>query len=361
MEKKKVLIGMSGGVDSSVAAALLKEQGYEVVGATMRLWSYSDENVCHEGCCSEAAVEDARRVCDKLGIEFYVMNFKELFRERVVDYFVDEYKKGRTPNPCIACNQYLKFDAMLKKALAMGFDAIATGHYAKIEQGADGKYILRTADAGKKDQSYVLYQFTQEQLKHTLMPLGDYNKDEVRKKAETLGLNVANKPDSMEICFVEDEDYAEFIRRYSGYEPQPGDILDSRGEVIGRHKGLIYYTIGQRKGLGAYGRPMFVMNIDAEKNTITLGEKGMEFSDYLIANDVNFISGERLVEPISAEVRIRYQAAGAKSMIEPFGDGVRVVFETPQRAVTPGQAVVFYEDDRVLGGGTVLSAGNFEL
>ena len=353
--QKSVLIGMSGGVDSSVAAALLKEQGYKVIGATMRLWTYSDsDNIKHEGCCAESAVEDARRVCDKLGIDFYVMNFKDMFRDKVVDYFVDEYKRGRTPNPCIACNKYLKFDAMLKKALAMDIDYVATGHYAKIEQDADGKYILRASEAAKKDQSYVLYNFTQEQLKHTLMPLGDYNKDWVRKKAEELGLGVAHKPDSQEICFVEDDDYAKFITDYSGYEPRPGDILDVNGNVIGEHRGLIYYTIGQRKGIGAYGRPMFVMKIDAKNNTLTLGEKGMEFSSELIANDVNFISGEIPDEDIKITAKVRYQASPAGATLSSLGGGrVKLVFDEPQRAVTPGQAVVFYDGDIVLGGGTV--------
>lgn len=353
MNKKRVLIGMSGGVDSSVAAALLKEQGYEVVGATMRLWTYSDGCSPEEGCCSEAAVEDARRVCDKLGIEFYVMNFKELFREKVVDYFVNEYINGRTPNPCIACNRYLKFDAMMSKALAMGFDYIATGHYAKIEKDENGKYILKTADAANKDQSYVLYRFTQEQLAHTLMPLGGYSKEWVRKKADELGLKIADKPDSMEICFVEDGKYADFIKEYAGYIPKSGDFLDCDGNVIGKHNGLIYYTIGQRKGIGAYGRPMFVMNMDKEKNTITLGEKGMEFSGGFVGGDVNFISGEIPPKPIHADVRIRYQAKGAGAIIEPSEEGVKVTFDAPQRAVTPGQAAVFYDGDKVLGGATV--------
>lgn len=353
--QKSVLIGMSGGVDSSVAAALLKEQGYHVIGATMRLWTYSDsDNTNHEGCCAESAVEDARRVCDKLGIDFYVLNFKDMFREKVVDYFVSEYTRGRTPNPCIACNKYLKFDAMLKKALAMDIDYIATGHYAKIEQDKNGKYILRVSDAAKKDQSYVLYNFTQEQLAHTLMPLGSYNKDEVRALAEKYGLAVANKKDSQEICFVEDDDYAKFIIDYADYKPQTGDILDIDGNKLGEHRGLIYYTIGQRKGIGAYGRPMFVKEIDAKGNTITLGEKGTEFSDELTAYDVNFISGEIPQEPLRIQAKVRYQAPPAPAMLYPLSDGsAQVVFDEPQRAVTAGQAVVFYDGDIVLGGGTV--------
>lgn len=352
---KSVLIGMSGGVDSSVAAALLKEQGYHVIGATMRLWTYSDsDNTAHEGCCAESAVEDARRVCDKLGIDFYVMNFKDMFRDKVVDYFVEEYTHGRTPNPCIACNKYLKFDAMLQKALAMGIDYVATGHYAKIEQDENGKYILRASEAAKKDQSYVLYNFTQHQLSHTLMPLGNYNKEWVRAKAEELGLNVAHKKDSQEICFVEDNDYARFIMDYSDYKPRKGDILDIDGNVIGEHKGLIYYTVGQRKGIGAYGRPMFVMKIDADNNTIILGEKGMEFSGGLTAYDVNFVSGVFPKEKMDITAKIRYQASPAQAMLYPLDNGrVKLVFKELQRAVTPGQAVVFYDGDIVLGGGTV--------
>lgn len=355
MKQKSVLIGMSGGVDSSVAAALLKEQGYRVIGATMRLWSYSDScNMKHEGCCAESAVEDARRVCDKLGIDFYVMNFKDMFRDKVVDYFVDEYTHGRTPNPCIACNKHLKFDAFLKKALAMEIDYVATGHYAKIEQDENGKYILRASEAARKDQSYVLYNFTQEQLAHTLMPLGNYNKEWVRKKAEELGLGVAHKKDSQEICFVEDDDYAKFITDYSDYVPREGDILDVNGNVIGTHRGIIYYTIGQRKGIGAYGRPMFVMKIDAENNTITLGEKGMEFTNELTASDMNFISGEPPQADMRVSARIRYQAPAAAATLTPLDGGrVRLVFDEPVRAVTPGQAVVFYDGDIVLGGGTV--------
>lgn len=339
---------MSGGVDSSAAAALLKNQGYNVIGATMRLW--------HSSAGSGEAAEDARRVCEQLGIEFRELEMSGLFKSRVVDYFVHEYTNGRTPNPCIMCNKYLKFGAMFDYAVNEGIDFIATGHYAKIEYDTDtGKYILRTSDAAGKDQSYVLYNFTQRILSRTLMPLGGRTKDEVRKLAEALGLEVAGKPDSQEICFVEDNDYAGFIRSYSGYTPVPGNILDTDGNVIGRHRGIIYYTIGQRKGIGAYGRPMFVMKIDPVSNTITLGEKGMEFSDSLTACDLNFISGDIPAAPIRVQAKIRYQAKPAPAEVTVTPDGrAKVVFDEPQRAVTPGQAVVFYDGDIVLGGGIVL-------
>lgn len=342
---KKVLIGMSGGVDSSVAAAVLKEQGYEVAGAMMRLWSTADKPD------SEA---DARRVCEHLGIDFYLLDLQDLFREKVVEHFVAEYIAGRTPNPCIVCNKYLKFGAMLEKAKELGFDYIATGHYAKIEQMPDKKFRLRMSEGGEKDQSYVLYNFTQEQLRHTLMPLGDYNKEWVRQKAQELNLPVANKPESMEICFVEDGHYADFIMDFCDYVPKPGAFVDVAGNVLGEHRGMIYYTVGQRKGLGAFGKPMFVLGLNPEQNTVILGEKGMEFSESLMAREVNFISGEMPKVPITAEVKIRYQAKPAGAILIPAGEQMRVVFDVPQRAVTPGQAVVFYDGDVVLGGGTVV-------
>lgn len=352
MKQKSVMIGMSGGVDSSVAAALLKEQGYRVIGATMRLWNGAPDD---EGCGSDAAVADARRVCEHLGIEFMALELTELFKEKVVDYFVSEYTAGRTPNPCIMCNKYLKFGAMLDAALDMGIDYVATGHYARIEfDESKDEYILRVSEAARKDQSYVLYNMTQKQLAHTIMPLGGYDKDRVREIAGELGLDVANKPDSQEICFVNDDDYAGFITNYSNYIPKTGDILDINGNVIGKHKGIIYYTIGQRKGIGAYGRPMFVMKIDSEKNTITLGEKGMEFFDSLTAKDVNYLSGKTPSEPLKIQAKIRYQAKPAKATLTAMDNGRAVVeFDQPQRAITPGQAVVFYDGDIVIGGGIV--------
>ncbi|MCD8391485.1 MAG: tRNA 2-thiouridine(34) synthase MnmA [Firmicutes bacterium] len=338
---KSVLIGMSGGVDSSVAAALLKEQGYNVIGASMNLWS-------------ESVLDDAKKVCDFLDIEFRALDFRAMFRDKVVEYFVNSYESGQTPNPCVVCNKYLKFGAMLDYALDNGIDYIATGHYAKITKNENGIYELKTSDAAKKDQTYFLYNLTQHQLSHTLMPLGEYNKSEVRAVAAKLSLPAANKPDSEDICFVEDGDYAGFIRAYSGKPPVPGDIKDTLGNVIGKHNGLIYYTIGQRKGIGAYGRPMFVMSIDPNENSITLGEKGMEFSDSLTAENLNFISGVFPTEPMEVQVKIRCQSQPVPAVLYPDGDTVKAVFKEPQRAVTPGQSAVFYTGAALLGGGTIV-------
>lgn len=362
MEKKKVVIGMSGGVDSSVAAALLLDDGYEVVGLTMRLWDGEDVNGEHldGACCSASAVEDAKYVCYRLGIEHHVLDFRSEFEKYVIDYFVDEYKNGRTPNPCIACNKFLKFDAMLKKAELLGADYIATGHYAKVEfDHVSGRYLLKRAESCEKDQTYALYSLTQEQLSKTLMPLGRLeNKDETRRIAEERGLITAKKPDSMEICFVPDKNYAGFIERRTGNQDIPGNFVDTEGNVLGQHRGIVHYTVGQRKGLGVtFGKPMFVLRIDAEKNEIVLGEKGTEFSNILIAENLNFITIEKLKEPIRVTAKVRYSAKEAEATVEPLENGrAKVTFDNPQRAITPGQAVVFYEigGDCVVGGGTIV-------
>jgi len=357
-KNKKVIIGMSGGVDSSVAAALLLEQGYDVIGVTMKIWpdSLGEEKIVEGGCCSLSAVDDARRVANHLGIPYYVMNFQDIFEEKVIDYFVEEYQKGRTPNPCIACNRYVKFDALLKKAVAMGVDYVATGHYARVVYDhASGRYLIKKSATATKDQTYALYNLTQEQLKHILMPLGDYTKEETRRLASKLGLTVASKPDSQEICFVEDNNYARFIKERTGQEPVPGNFVDLEGNILGRHKGIIHYTVGQRKGLGiAFGKPMYVLAIDAENNNVVLGESGQEFSSELIASEPNFVSIEKLTGDMKVTVKIRYSAREAEAIISPYEDNkVKVVFKTPQRAITPGQAVVFYDGDVLVGGGTI--------
>ncbi|MBP5427453.1 MAG: tRNA 2-thiouridine(34) synthase MnmA [Clostridiales bacterium] len=359
MPNKKVMIGMSGGVDSSVAAALLKQQGYEVIGVTMRMWSICDEEDGRpSACCSLSAVEDARRVANKLEIDYYVMNFKDLFKEKVVDTFVEEYRNGCTPNPCIMCNKFLKFDALLNKAKAMGVDYIATGHYARIGyNNTTGRYELKKSATKQKDQTYVLYNFTQEQLSRTLMPNGEYTKEEIRKIAKDLGLLVADKPDSQEICFIPDNDYRKFIEDYTGKSAQIGDFVDTKGRVLGKHKGITNYTIGQRKGLGiTFGKPMFVVDIDVKNNRVVLGEEEKVFSKVLTAKDVNFISIESLHGPYRVTAKIRSTALEAATVIYPLEDGrVMANFDEKQRAITRGQAVVFYDGDVVVGGGIIES------
>ena len=348
MKTEKVAIGMSGGVDSSVAAALLKNRGYDVIGVTMLLGDNDQKNV-----------DDAKNVCKKLGIEHYTVDFREEFQKNVIDYFVEEYQNGRTPNPCVVCNRFLKFDAMLTFAKSLGTDKIATGHYAKIEYNENtGRYLLKQANSSQKDQTYALYTLTQNQLSKTVMPLGELeSKAETRKIAEELGLDVAGKSDSMEICFIPDKDYASFIEKYSGKSGEPGDFVDTEGNILGRHSGIINYTIGQRKGLGiTFGKPMFVTKIDAEKNQVVLGEKGTEFSQELMAKKLNFMPFDHLTEEIEVLAKVRYSAKPALATIIPVGDDqVKVIFDTPQRAVTPGQAVVFYnkEDMSVVGGGII--------
>ncbi|EEG78507.1 tRNA 2-thiouridine(34) synthase MnmA [Dethiobacter alkaliphilus] len=362
-KNNRVLVAMSGGVDSSLCAALLKEQGYEAIGVTMRLWVSPDfeDEAKHSGrgCCSLSAVDDARRVADKMEMPFYVLNFKESFRTQVVDYFVDEYRRGRTPNPCIACNRYLKFDLLLKKAFELEAWYVATGHYARVEYDESlERFRLKKAADARKDQTYTLYNLTQKQLAHTLFPLGGFLKSEVREMAAKYGLAVADKPDSQEICFIPDDDYKRFLREETDVESKPGPILDLDGNRLGTHQGLVNYTVGQRKGLGiAVGRPIFVVELDVENNTLIVGDDRDVFFRALVADDLNFILIDELKEPRRVMAKIRYHAKEVPALLSPLPHGqAKLEFDEPERAVTPGQSVVFYEGDDVVGGGIIQQA-----
>lgn len=358
MSKGKVVVGMSGGVDSSVAAWLLKEQGYDVIGVTMQIWQDEENEVQEEngGCCGLSAVDDARRVASSIGIPYYVMNFKQEFQKNVIDYFTKEYLNGRTPNPCIACNRYVKWEALLQRSLSIGADYIATGHYARIDKLPNGRYAIRRSATLAKDQTYALYNLTQEQLEHTLMPVGNYSKDQIREMAEKIGLQVANKPDSQDICFVPDGDYASFIEEEAAVKIPEGNFVDLDGRVLGRHKGITHYTVGQRKGLGlSLGHPAFVLEIRPETNEIVIGSNEDSMSYTLRANQLNFMSIEDLTGEMRVWTKIRYNHKGAWCTIRKSGkDEVTCTFEEPQRAITPGQAVVFYDGEYVVGGGTIL-------
>lgn len=345
--KKKLMLAMSGGVDSSAALALLCDK-YDVIGGTLQL-------------CGDTDFSDARRVAEKFGIQHYIFSKEELFRKHVMDDFVQTYFDGGTPNPCIQCNRYIKFGALLEEALALGCEYLATGHYARVEFDPDsGRYLLKKAlsadgSISSKDQSYVLYSLTQEQLRHVILPLGCMDKAQVRELALSKGLVNAAKPDSQDICFVPDGDYAGFIKRYSGVSPRTGSFTDSEGNILGSHKGLIHYTIGQRKGLGiSFGKPMFVIDKDPVLNTVILGEGEQLMKSSLTAADVNFISIEKLTSPLSCKAKTRYSQAEQPCVISPLSDGrVMVEFEQPQRAITKGQSVVFYDGDTVIGGGII--------
>ena len=356
----KIVVGLSGGVDSSVAAYLLKEAGHEVIGVTMQIWQEEDNETQEEngGCCGLSAVDDARRVAQMLDIPYYVMNFRGEFKEAVIDYFVTEYEAGRTPNPCIACNRYVKWESLYHRAKAIGADGIATGHYSRIVHLPNGRYALQKSVTDAKDQTYALYNLTQDQLAHTMMPVGAYSKDEIRAIAEKIGLQVANKPDSQDICFVPDGNYAGFIQDYTGRTFPKGNFVNTAGEILGPHEGIINYTVGQRKGLGiALGSRMFVKEIRPETNEVVLASNDELFSKVLYADRLNFMSVETITEPMEVWAKIRYNHKGAKAVIEPVGeDKMKVTFEEPQRAITPGQAVVLYDGDIVVGGGTILGA-----
>lgn len=346
---------MSGGVDSSLAALLMKEKGYECIGCTMKLYENEDAGIEKtKTCCSLDDVEDARNVACLLDMPFYVFNFTERFRTQVIDRFVQSYEEGRTPNPCIDCNRYMKFDKLYERAKLMGCEYIVTGHYARIEK-EDGKFILKKALDETKDQTYVLYTLTQDQLAHTMFPLGDLTKRTVRNIAEKNGFINANKPDSQDICFVPDGDYASVIEKYTGRICMPGNFVDTEGNIMGRHKGIIHYTLGQRKGLGiAAGKPVYVCEIRPQTREVVLGNPEDLMSRDVYVSDFNWISGNAPGGRIRCTAKVRYRQSEQPAVLSVEGDIVHIVFDQPQRAITPGQAAVVYDGDVVLGGGTII-------
>jgi tRNA-specific 2-thiouridylase len=356
--ERRVVVAMSGGVDSSMAAALLSERGYDVMGIMMRLWADASAagGPAENRCCTPQAVEDARRVAQALGIPFYLLNFEQEFKTWVVDPFRREYAAGRTPNPCLACNRHIRFRFLLQRALALEADYLATGHYARVRH-RDGRYELLKGVDARKDQSYVLYMLGQEQLRHLLLPVGDYTKDRIRALARERGLPVADRPESQEICFLRD-DYRAFLRRCAPQALVPGPILDPSGRVLGQHQGLPCYTIGQRRGLGlAVGEPLYVLEVDRARNALIVGPESALGREELIAGQVSFVSGKMPSAPLEVTAKIRYKAVEVGATVTPLGDGrVRVAFARPLRDITPGQGVVFYQGEVVLGGGLIEEA-----
>jgi tRNA-specific 2-thiouridylase len=366
--KEKAVIAMSGGVDSSAAAALMIQEGYDCIGVTLKLYTTEEsggdgagtggEAKAHRGCCSLADVNDARQVAHKLGMPHYVLNFTEAFRKEVIGRFIETYEKGGTPNPCIDCNRFIKFDLLLFRANQLDFDLLVTGHYAQVEKDpVSGRYLLKKSVDAKKDQSYVLYCLTQEQLARTRFPLGGLTKPEVRELAEAKGFINANKQDSQDICFVPDGDYGAFMERYTGKEYPEGDIVDLEGRIVGRHRGIVRYTLGQRRGLGvAMNDPVYVAAKDMARNTVTLGPEASLYTKALTATNINLIACERIDSPLRVRVKTRYLQQERPAAVEQTSpDEIRVTFDEPQRAVTPGQAAVLYDGGIVVGGGTIIS------
>ena len=359
----RVVVAMSGGVDSAVAALLLQRQGYEVVGVTMQVWprrGTRDSGSGDRSCCGLSALDDARQVAWKLQIPHYVLDFREEFENRVIGYFCREYHAGRTPNPCIACNRYLKFGTLLRKAQELGAAYLATGHYARIGREDGGGWQLQMAADQSKDQTYALYQITQQQLEHVLFPLGDLHKREVRQIALQAGLPVAAKAESQEICFVSEKSYSDFVAGRTGTTGPEGYFRHINGEILGRHRGICRYTVGQRKGLGlVYEHPLYVTRIDPETGTVWVGAERDLYQHSLIADDVIYISGVPFSRPRPVKAKIRYKAPLVEAVAVREGeDRLRVDFQTPQKAITPGQAVVLYDGEVVLGGGAIIKCGD---